>query len=425
MKYNQFIFDSYVFDAESRQLSLHYAIDETLKFTETYTFDFEFVDYNPQLLDVAAQTLFFMAGVSYYKAYLPGEIVVRAGSLDQKSAEFFSRTYQQGLGEFFFVNKLDPNTPVLFPPNVPNIVLPNFTQLAGKLVGVGGGKDSLVSIETLRNDPEVATWSVGHKKQLQPLVKRIGLQHYWVERQWDKQLLELNKQDAYNGHVPISAILAAAGTVAAVLASKRDIVVSNESSANEPTLHYQGVDINHQYSKSLLFEQEFQAYLTHRFNGSLRYYSLLRQFSEVRIAELFSGKTFETYKDVFSSCNRAFTHDSPGMFWCGECPKCAFVFLALTPFIDREKIEALWNGKNLLLDESLEPTYRQLLGIEGDKPMECVGEVKESRAAMRLAQNNYPELAKYQFNLPDDYDFRGLAPHSIPEDVLPALDALN
>jgi hypothetical protein len=93
------------------------------------------------------------------------------------------------------------------------------------------------------------------------------------------------------------------------------------------------------------------------------------------------------------------------------------VFLAMTPFIARGKLEALWGGKNLLLDPSLEPTYRQLLGIEGDKPLECVGEIKESRAAMRLAQQQYPELMKYEFELPEDYDFRALAPHSMPGEI--------
>src|SRR5262249_21267878 len=152
--------------------------------------------------------------------------------------------------------------------------------------------------------------------------------------------------------------------------------------------------INHQYSKSQEFEHDFQAHLKRTLGENVRYYSFLRPLSEVRIAEMFAHVGFDKYHDVFSSCNRAFTHDSHHMFWGGTCPKCAFIFMALTPFVAREKVEALFSGKNLLLDPSLEPTYRNLLGVEGDKPLECVGEIKESREAMRLSFEKYPELAQ-------------------------------
>jgi len=242
------------------------------------------------------------------------------------------------------------------------------------------------------------------------------LPHYWVEREWDRSLLEHNAKGALNGHVPISAIFACAGFVTAVLTGKQDIVVSNEGSADEPSLEYEGVEINHQYSKSSEFEKDFQKYLQHVVGKGIRYYSYLRPLTEVRIAELFSKDGFEKYKDVFSSCNRAYTHQSDKMFWCGECAKCAFVFLALTPFLPRADIEKLW-GKNLLLDPKLKHTYKNLLGISGDKPLDCVGEVKESRSAMRLAQKIYPELNKYKFEIPPTYDYKTLSTHSMPEPV--------
>lgn len=422
-KYQQFIFKDYSFDKATKTLHLHYSIDEALNFTETYKFDFEFASYDEQALDRAVQLLFFMAGVSYYKTYLPPEVVVGRGEIDENLAGFLDKTYQRGLGEFFYINNLDPSTKITFPITSP--ALPSFSSNRGEglLVGIGGGKDSLVSVELLRDKvANLATWSVGHRPQLTPLIERIGLPHYWVEREWDRQLLELNQQGAMNGHVPISAILACVGTVVAILSGQRDVVVSNERSANEPTLHYQGADINHQYSKSQEFEQDFQSVLHHLLGDSVRYYSLLRPLSEVRIAELFAQIGFERYHDVFSSCNRAFTHDQHHIFWDGTCPKCAFVFLALTPFVEQQKLEALFHGKNLLKNPELEPTYRQLLGIEGDKPLECVGEVKEARAAMRLAQEKYPELKdKYAFELPSDYDFRSLSPHEMPEEIYKAI----
>ncbi len=420
MKYSQFIFDHYIFDPAEKRLSLHYEIDDAYKFTETYRFDFDFCDYNSAALDRACQLLFFMAGISYYKTFLPPEIVVKQGQIDAEIAQFLNKTYQKGLGEFFYVNKLDPKTPVNFPTNSERLEPIATSNSSGKLVGIGGGKDSLVSVELLRKAGQAfSTWSLNHRPQLTPLVERIGSEHYWIERSWDKQLLSLkDSPEAYNGHVPISAIFACVGTVVGILTGKQELIVSNENSANEATLTYQGVDINHQYSKSLEFEKDYQAILAHNLDDTQQYYSLLRPFSELRIAELFAEYGFEKYKDVFSSCNRAFTHGSDHMFWDGTCPKCAFVFLVLTPFVSREAIESLFGSKNLLLDPSLEATYRQLLGIEGDKPLECVGEVKESRAAMRQAQAIYPELKdKYQFELPSDYDYRALATDAMPKEI--------
>jgi hypothetical protein len=421
MKYQQFIFDNYQFDASSKRLDLHYSLDDQLHFTESYVFDFDFVDYDPAILDRALQGLFFMAGVSYYKTYIPPEIVIKQGELDREIAAFFSKTYQRGLGEFWYVNKLDPKTPVTFPSNIDRMEPLNHSG-QGLLTSVGGGKDSLAAIEILRiARPDLVTWSLNHRPQLTPLVERIGLQHYWVAREWDAQLFMLKEQGALNGHVPISAIFACVGTIVAILSAKRDVITANEQSANEPTLTYQGTAINHQYSKSQEFEEDYQAYLNHLFGDSLRYYSFLRPLSELKIAEIFAKNDFDKYKDVFSSCNRAYVHSSDHMSWCGECPKCAFIFLALTPFVGRVELEGLWGGKNLLLDPALEPMYRKLLGIEGDKPLECVGEIKETRTAMRLAQKIYPELAKYQFELPADYDYKALASHSMPQEIFEIL----
>lgn len=423
MDARSFFFDDYNFDATSRTLTLTYKIDEVYSFTETYIFDFMFSgDIDMLALDRAFQTLFFLAGVSYYKTLLPAKIIVNKGDIDRSAAEFYSKTYQKGLGEFFYVNQLNPTTPITFPITQTNIpALSASPDSKGLLIGIGGGKDSLVSVELLKNTPIVATWSLNHRSQLTPLVEVIGTKHLWVERKIDPQLLTLKDDpEAYNGHIPISSVFAAVGTIAAILGGYQYSVVSNENSANEPTLLYKGIEINHQYSKSLEFEQGFQNHLQRNLGGSYGYFSFLRPLSELAIAELFGKIAFKKYQDFFSSCNRAYVHGSSHMSWCGKCSKCAFTFLLLTPFIDRPDIEKLW-GKNLLLEPALESTYKQLLGIEGDKPLDCVGEIKEGRAAMRLAQKQYPELTKYKFDLLESYNYRDLAPHSMPREYFELL----
>jgi UDP-N-acetyl-alpha-D-muramoyl-L-alanyl-L-glutamate epimerase len=424
-KYQQFIFEGYHFDHGTRTLTFTYSMDGVLPFTETYRFDFDFVTYDEAALDRACQLLFFLAGTSYFKTYFPPQIVVKAGQIDTPLAAFLGETYQKGFGEFFYMNQMDPNTTITFPVNsepLPPIQL--TTPPEGLLIGVGGGKDSLVSIELLRDQQApVTTWSLNHRPQLTPLVERIGLPHAWVDRTWDPVLLEIKDQpDAFNGHVPISAIFAACGAVVALLTGRRDVVVSNEQSANEPTMNYRGVDINHQYSKSQAFEQLFQEQLGRSFREQIRYYSFLRPLSEVMIGRMFAQTIFDKYKDVFSSCNRAFVHGSDRMSWCGVCAKCAFVYLVLSPFIPEAELTKLWNGKNLLRDPGLETMYRQLLGIEGDKPFDCVGEVKEARSAMRVAQARDAELAqKYQFDIPEDYNYAAMASHHMPQEYYDVL----
>lgn len=419
--FTNFVFSGYHFDNDAKTLTLRYAFDDQLQFSETYRFDFPFVTYDLAVLNQAIQNLFFMAGVSYYKAYPSEHIRIDHGRLDKSGVAFFSEVYQKGLGEYFYINKLDPNTEIPFIANAPDISPRRTQNNTGTIVGLGGGKDSLLSAELLRGQPRIATWSLDHREQMEPLVKRVGLPHLWVERVIDPLLLELNNQDALNGHVPLSAILSCVGTIVCILAGYRDNIVSNEYSTNEPTLSYDGVDINHQYSKSSAYEEAYQQYLAHCFGDNLRYYSFLRPLSEVHIAKLFAEQAFAKYKDVFSSCNRAYVHSSTSMSWCGVCSKCAFVFLALTPFVDRVELEKLWR-KNLLLDPTLVTTYENILGISGEKPLDCVGEIKESRTAMLMAQAQYPGLA-YEFDVPTDYDYLALAPHAMPEEMFAILEA--
>lgn len=422
MSFERFIFESYDFDPATKVLKLNYSLDGKINFCETYRFDFEFIDYDRQALDRAIQNLFLVAGISYYKTCLPPVIEIKQAQVNEPLADFLEKLYKKGLGEFFYVNNLDPWQEITFPTTSETITLSN-PQGTGQMVAIGGGKDSLVSVELLRgNSPKLATWSLDHRDQLEATVKRAGLPHLWVQRQWDQQLTKLNEQGAHNGHVPISAIIACAGTVTAILSGFQDIVMSNEHSANEATLNWQGMEINHQYSKSLEFEIDYQTLLTRHFGESLRYYSFLRPLSELMIAELFATVGYGKYLGAFSSCNKAFRNDSSELFWCGKCAKCAFIFLILTPFLQRDSVEVLYGGKNLLLDPTLEPIYLQLLGIVGEKPLDCVGEIQESRIAMHRAQARYTELNHYRFELDRSYDYRTLREHRMPSEQFMLLE---
>ena len=324
-------------------------------------------------------------GVSYYKAAIPPRITVEGEPLPEDVARFFDKLYWHGLGEFSYVNRVDLTDRIRFPSDASaRDPLPAFSPSAGVLTPIGGGKDSLVSIELLRAaGVDFSTFYMGDSALIDEMSASLGVPRVRVRRRISPALFELNRQGALNGHVPISAIIAFVALTAAVIHGFDHIVLSNERSANIPNTEYLGRAINHQYSKSLEFEEDFSRLTAAHVSPDIHYFSLLRGFSELKIASLFSRH--EQHHPHFGSCNRGFRIHEPksGSRWCNDCPKCRFVFLSLAPFMDKSSLVAIF-GKNLLDEASQFAGYRELAGAEGFKPFECVGDVNESRAALYL-----------------------------------------
>jgi hypothetical protein len=266
---------------------------------------------------------------------------------------------------------------------------------------------------------EFATFSATYMPETNPalatLAQAIGHPHLTIRRRFDPQLMELNRAGAYNGHVPVTAIIMLIGLAAAVLSGRRRVVMSNEASAGEGNVQYEGVDINHQYSKSIEYEQAFADHIRTSISPDLTAFSLLRPLGELQIAKLFSESAMDRFAGLYSSCNRNFRHDATKFTWCGECSKCAFVYLILAPFVPKTKLNAMI-GPDLLARPELESTYRELMGLSGHKPFECVGEIDECRVAanMALASGEYPELER--FDVPRTaMDLRQLGPSVMPK----------
>jgi hypothetical protein len=240
-----------------------------------------------------------------------------------------------------------------------------------------------VTLEALKQAGEnCVLFSLGHAGPIQKTIQVSGLPAIYVTRKMSANLFELNKAGALNGHVPVTGILSFVLAVAAVLYGFDAIAMSNERSANAGNLVVNGVEINHQYSKSFEFEQDFSRHVVSGMLENLQYFSFLRPLSELAIASLFAR--LAQYHGVFTSCNRAFSirEENRRTGWCCDCPKCRFVFLALAPFMDKSGLINIF-GKNLLDDASQEVGFRELLGIQGYKPFECVGEIQESQLAFR------------------------------------------
>jgi hypothetical protein len=334
----------------------------------------------------ALQLLHLIAGVSYYKAGVPPGIRIEGAGIDQQTARFMDALYLHGLGEFAYHNKLDLRERIRFPAKPGASAAPATACGLPRrtLVPIGGGKDSLVSVELLKRagDPATAVW-IGNSALIQSCAERTDLPMLNIGRAISPLLFEYNRAGAWNGHIPVTAINSAILVLAALLYGFDAVAFSNERSASSATLEYDGIEVNHQWSKGWAFEMAFRAELHRRVATDLDYYSLLRPLSELAVAARFARSSH--YDDVFSSCNRNFRilGPKPSDRWCGQCPKCHFVFLALAPFVPKPRLLKIF-GRNLLDDPAQTAGFDALIEYRDHKPFECVGEGRESRAAMAL-----------------------------------------
>jgi len=383
--YHQFIFEKYEFDRRNLTAKFYYSLDKKINFCETLVFPrLKKIENRPKLIGAVLFNLHLALGISYYKTYCPKKIIINSGRLNPGQAIFWNKLYTKGLGEFFYTNKIDFRGLINFPwKNIE--AKPARADLKSRaLVPLGGGKDSCLAVEKLKElGFEMSLITLGDSRIQKETAAVSGQKRLVVERRIDRKLFELNGQGAYNGHVPISAVYSWVTILAAILYDYKYAVFSNEKSASFGNVDYLGENINHQYSKSFEFEKDLADYLRKFVTPDLEYFSLLRKYSELKIVESFVK--YKKYLPVFSSCNRNFKIIRPGeRRWCGECPKCAFAFSQLAAFLPRQELIRIFE-KNLFADPKLWPLYRELLGEKNIKPFDCVGEAREVQAALLLA----------------------------------------
>ena len=382
------------FDAETGVARLVYAFDEGPELTETVTIPgapFALDATRAQAVEHAVRLLHLITGVSYYKAAVPNEIRIDGYAIDAATAVLMEQVYVHGLGEFAYRNGLSLHGRVRFPVATQ---APAPAAAAGlrehALVAIGGGKDSLVSIEALRGAgvDQTVTW-IGGSQLIAACAARTGLPTLNIGRALAPELFEYNRQGAWNGHIPVTAINSAIMVLAALLHGVDQVVFSNERSASYGSMIPGTGEVNHQWSKGWAFESAFGAYVQSHVAADLQYYSLLRPLSELAVARQFART--DHYDAHFSSCNRNFhlLGERPTNRWCGVCPKCHFVFLALAPFMPKPRLVGIF-GRNLLDDANQTGGFDALLEYQDHKPFECVGEGQESRAAM-AALGDRPE----------------------------------
>lgn len=396
-QYFSFIFESYAYYPEEGLIELKYSLDDSIRFIETIRLpeDCKALPPGPNLNRLLF-LLHLIGGISYYKTCLPKRIEIRSGKLNAEEAAFWTQVYENGLGEFFYRNKMDYWGMVQFPVetgrsetdqrSVSTVdASPNPNPKV--LVPFGGGKDSIVTAEMLKAaGHDVTLLRIGNHPLITAFAKRAGFPLLAIERRLDPLLFTLNAEGALNGHVPITAYLSILSVIVAELYGFSAAVWSNERSASEGNTKLLDLEVNHQWSKGIAFERALQMMLELR--TDVQYFSLLRSWSELRIVQEFCK--YSKYFSSFTSCNEnwkiaAKSEKINSGLWCCECPKCAFAFVLFAAFLPRATLEKIF-GANLLNSPALEPTFRELLGLQGCKPFECVGTPDEVRAAFLLGK---------------------------------------
>lgn len=392
-----FSFDGYEVGEDRQSLAFLYSLgagNETHSFREVVVLPEPIPSTVPApLLLTLMQCLHLILGISYWKTTCSPVIQIRSYSLSTAQAEFWNTVYTKGLGEFFYRNNLDFHGLVRFPVSGSVSNGPVKTAVAEKsLLGIAGGKDSLLSMKLLQAAGLPFTGIVFEKETPYPVIEEVlPFLHgpiMKIKRHIDPHLFELNKTGVYNGHIPISAVYAFLGVAAACFYGYRYMIVSNEKSANFGNVMYRGMEVNHQWSKSEEFERLISGYIASFITPDVKYFSLMRPLNELQIT-----KRFTDYPELFphfSSCNRNFkVHEKiQDKKWCGECPKCAFVFSLLAAYLPKNTAVSIL-GKNPFRDESLVPTYRELLGIAEFKPFECVGTPEEVKTALLMIHEKH------------------------------------
>ena len=373
------------FAADTGVAQLVYAFDDGPELIETVTIPgapFALDGARAEAVQRALRLLHLIAGVSYYKAGVPAQVRIDSYAIDAATAALVETIYLNGLGEFAYRNGLDLRGRFVLPADGAAFAAPALGLREHALVAIGGGKDSLVSIEALRGlgIAETVTW-IGGSQLIRACAERTGLPTLNIGRTLAPALFDLNRQGAWNGHIPVTAVNSAIMVLAALLQGVDQVVFSNEHSASYGSQIPGTGEVNHQWSKGWAFEQAFGEHLERHVAADLNYYSLLRPLSELAVARQFAKSDY--YDAHFSSCNRNFhiLGERPVNRWCGVCPKCHFVFLALAPFMPKTRLVGIF-GRNLLDDPDQAGGFDALLEFQDHKPFECVGEGRESRAAM-------------------------------------------
>ena len=400
-KHKEFIYDSYKVFEDSEYICIEYKfeIPDLKIFTPSIKIKKKSlivnnIENNKEYVNHLVFHIGMIELISYWKCVCSPNVIIKCGKINDEQIKWFKKLYFYGLGELFFTNNIKTNINEFM-----NIICEgekdyssvevnnNNFSFKNYIIPIGGGKDSVVTLELLKSKENKLALIINPKPVTLKCAELAEIEAdkiIEVKRVIDKELLDLNSKGYINGHTPFSSVLAFISYLVAFLTGREYIALSNESSANESNVD--GEKINHQYSKSYEFEKDFEEYSKKYLKLPIKYFSFLRPLNELQIAMIFSR--YENYHKVFKSCNVG----SKGEVWkwCCECPKCLFAYIMLSTFLYKEKIVNIF-GKDMFEDKNMEETFIDLIGKGKNKPFECVGTYEEVNCAISKTIKNIEE----------------------------------
>ncbi|MDD4141395.1 MAG: hypothetical protein PHR20_01180 [Bacteroidales bacterium] len=409
IKENTFYYNDYKYTLDGNVLNVSFSFviheKEIFSFSPSLSFFIPqkllATNFDTEILDKLVFNLGMTEAISYWKTTCSNTLIVRCNTMDNKQISWWNNLIFYGLGEFRYKNNITTSLENFVKITTDhsqkregnfNCFKERYTSIISPvIIPVGGGKDSVVTLEELKSKVSfnrITPFVINPIHAATECIRIAGFieeDTIRVTRTLDPLLLKMNSMGYLNGHTPFSAIVAFCTLIAAELTGSKYIALSNEASANESTVISESGDIiNHQYSKTFHFEKAFREYYMEYTSPRYYYFSYLRNLSELRIAEKFSEH--EEYFRTFLSCNVGGRKGA----WCCNCPKCLFVYIMLSPFINKETLKAIF-GKDMFENTALLNTLYELTGVHETKPFECIGTVEETRAALaKYLKSNVP-----------------------------------
>jgi hypothetical protein len=423
LKASSFTFGSYKVDAKRSIITFTYRVEFTFGLGKTFTDRLFFKDVKPEdwekvpnsILEPTLQALLLMIGINYWLAFPTKNIHIEGFALTREQAHFWDKLYLNGLGEFFYLMQIDFRDLIAFPyDDAKKVPTPaRFERPERALLLNGAGKDSILSAEILKElgtpfDFFAFAPTPAHKR----IAKLVGAKTISVNRRRDPWLNVI-----IHGAYPSVSTFTFIATLLAELLGYNSIVFSNERSSDIGNLEYLGLSVNHQWCKSSEAEKMVNDYMQSYITPDISSRSLLREYSELEIVRRFVR--YPQYLRAFTSCNTYFwlTRIEQRLlrtnYWCNRCPKCVFLFASFSAFLPKKEMITIF-GANLYTKKRLLPLFRSILGIEGFKPLDCVGEPEEMILAMHYASlrkeySGEPAMRIFEEHFPPDYDFDRLA----------------
>lgn len=420
LRASSFTFGTYKVDAKRSTIIFTYHVKFTFGVTKTFTDRLILSDVRPEMwekipkevLEPTLQALLLMVGINYWQAFPTKNMLIEGFTLTREQAQFWDSLYLNGLGEFFYLTKIDFRNLIAFPyDNSATAPTPaRFERPKRALLLNGAGKDSILSAEMLKASGTPFDFfafapTPAHKR----IAKLVGAKTISVSRHRDPWL-DAIMQGAY----PSVSTFTFIAVLLAELLGYDQIVFSNERSADFGNLDYLGLPVNHQWCKSSEAEKMINDYIQRFITPDISSVSLLRKFSELEIVKRFVR--YPKYLYDVTSCNSYFwlpriqQRLQRTNYWCNQCPKCVFLFACFSAFLPKKEVVSMF-GTNLYKKRHHLRLFKRILGIEGFKPFDCVGEPEEMILAMHYATKckeytGEPAIKLFEKYFPSSYNFK-------------------